>query len=81
MKPSLLVLDESTNALGSAHLALIQSALLALKGKMTIVIISHQAEMCAFATQQIILDPRTKQERMQGEEQYTQLDADKTAVF
>ena len=60
MKPKLLVLDESTNALDSEHLQKIQTALTALRGTMTIVIISHQDEMSAFADQKIMLDVRGK---------------------
>ncbi|MCH9755764.1 MAG: ABC transporter ATP-binding protein/permease [Gammaproteobacteria bacterium] len=55
MKPDFLVLDESTNSLDSKNLQKIQMALRALHGKMTIVIISHQDEMSAFATQRIVL--------------------------
>ena len=60
MKPKLLVLDESTNALDSKNLQKIQTALAALRGSMTIVIISHQEDMCAFADQQIRLQARGK---------------------
>ncbi|MDX2346303.1 MAG: ABC transporter ATP-binding protein [Legionella sp.] len=55
MQPKLLILDESTNALDSDNLQKIQTALRALHGKMTIVIISHQHEMSNFASQKIIL--------------------------
>lgn len=55
MKPKLLVLDESTNALDSKNLKKIQTALIKLRGTMTILIISHQHEMSTFADQKIIL--------------------------
>lgn len=60
MKPKLLVLDESTNALDSKNLQHIQAALTALRGTMTILIISHQHEMSGFADQKIILQARGK---------------------
>lgn len=41
-QPSVLILDESTNALDEARVAVIQQSLAALKGLMTIVMISHQ---------------------------------------
>ncbi|MDF1827827.1 MAG: ABC transporter ATP-binding protein [Legionellaceae bacterium] len=60
MKPKLLVLDESTNALDTQNLKHIQAALAALRGTMTIVIISHQEGMWAFADQKIKLQAREK---------------------
>lgn len=60
MKPKLLVLDESTNALDAQNLQHIQAALAALRGTMTIVIISHQEDMWAFADQKIRLQARGK---------------------
>ena len=53
--PKLLILDESTNALDQANIIKIQQALSQLHGKMTILIISHQKEMCDFADQHIEL--------------------------
>ncbi len=55
MRPKLLILDESTNALDADNLQDIQKALSILQGTMTIIIISHQHEMSRFATQKIIL--------------------------
>lgn len=55
MRPKLLILDESTNALDADNLQDIQKALSILQGTMTIIIISHQHEMSRFATQRIIL--------------------------
>ncbi len=57
-QPQLLVLDESTNSLDKHNIIHIQNALTELHGKMTIVIISHQAEMCHFADQHIVLTPQ-----------------------
>lgn len=54
-KPQLLVLDETTNSLDTLTIAKIQQALLKLKEKMTILIISHQSEMDGFADEKIIL--------------------------
>ena len=54
-KPALLILDESTSALDSHNIRKIQEALSQLRGKMTIIIISHQTEMCNFADQKIVL--------------------------
>ncbi|MDF1646827.1 MAG: ABC transporter ATP-binding protein [Legionellaceae bacterium] len=85
MKPELLVLDESTNALDSESLQKIQAALHALSGKLTIVIISHQHEMSAFATQEIILtqaDNRIQKERIHAEsKEHKILDAYKTPAL
>ena len=55
MNPQLLVLDESTNALDRDNIAKIQQTLTRLRGKMTILIISHQQEMSHFADQKIVL--------------------------
>ena len=55
MNPQVLVLDESTNALDRDNLKKIQSALNQLRGKITIIIISHQLEMSTFADQKIVL--------------------------
>ena len=54
-KPQLLVLDESTSSLDKHHIIKIQQALRQLKGKMTILIISHQTEMSQFSDQQFFL--------------------------
>jgi ATP-binding cassette subfamily C protein len=58
-QPQLLILDESTNALDHANIIKIQHALRQLHGKMTILIISHQQDMCDFADQTIHLQKRT----------------------
>ena len=55
MKPQLLILDESTSSLDKETINNIQQALTLLHGKMTILIISHQIEMCDFADQKIRL--------------------------
>ncbi len=55
MRPQLLILDESTNALDPGNLKKIQLALSQLHGKMTVIIISHQPEMSQFADQKIVL--------------------------
>jgi ATP-binding cassette subfamily C protein len=55
MKPQLLILDESTNALDQENLRKIQHTLTQLRGEMTILIISHQQDMQTFADQNIIL--------------------------
>lgn len=55
-KPQLLVLDESTNALDKETISLIQKTLAQLRGTMTLLIISHQIEMSAFADQKIVLE-------------------------
>ncbi len=54
-RPQLLILDESTNALDEANMINIQHALKQLHGKVTILIISHQKDMCDFADQTIRL--------------------------
>jgi len=79
MKPQLLVLDESTNALDSGNLKKIQTALTALHGNMTILIISHQHEMSAFADQKIILKAWGT-DAAYGKKEHDILDADKAAV-
>jgi ATP-binding cassette subfamily C protein len=53
--PQLLVLDESTSSLDKQNMIKIQQALIQLRGKMTILIISHQTEMSQFADQSIFL--------------------------
>lgn len=55
LKPQLLVLDESTSSLDHDNIIKIQQALTNLRGKITILIISHQLEMCHFADQNIVL--------------------------
>ena len=64
-KPKLLVLDESTSSLDTQNIIKIQEALSTLRGKMTILIISHQEEMSHFADQNIFLTERhlTRNER------------------
>lgn len=79
MKPQLLVLDESTNALDSKNLQKIQTALVSLRGTMTIVIISHQHEMSAFADQKIILNAWGT-DAADKNKQHEVLDAKQTAV-
>ena len=54
-KPQLLVLDESTSSLDKHNVIKIQQALTQLRGKMTILIISHQTEMSQFADQEFFL--------------------------
>ena len=80
MKPDLLVLDESTNSLDSENLQKIQTALSALHGKMTILMISHQEEMAAFAEQKIVLSKahNIEKERTYDSREHIILDADKT---
>ena len=56
--PQLLVLDESTSSLDKQNIIKIQQALAQLRGKITILIISHQTEMSHFADQNIVLSPR-----------------------
>jgi ATP-binding cassette, subfamily C, bacterial len=79
MKPKLLVLDESTNALDSKNLQKIQTALAVLRGTMTILIISHQHEMSAFADQKILLKAWGKDATDKNKE-HDLLDADKAVV-
>lgn len=79
MKPKLLVLDESTNALDAKNLQKIQEALTALRGTITILIISHQNEMSMFADQKIILKAWEKDVDYTNKKP-TILDADKAAV-
>jgi ATP-binding cassette subfamily C protein len=56
LKPQLLVLDETTNALDSDTVTNIQGALTQLRGKITILIITHQTTMSDFADHKIVLD-------------------------
>lgn len=56
MKPQLLILDESTNALDQENLVKIKQALNQLRGKITLIIISHQPEMHDFVDQTIVLN-------------------------
>lgn len=60
MKPQLLILDESTNALDKETLAVIQQALINLRGTITILIISHQPEMGHYADQIISMNTTVK---------------------
>lgn len=71
--PSLLILDESTNALDDASEHCIQQALRLLEGKTTILIISHQKTMKQFAEDHIILEEERTHEAI--------LEADKTTVM
>jgi ATP-binding cassette subfamily C protein len=54
-KPQLLILDECTSSLDKNNINEIQKALKQLHGTMTIIIISHQMDMCDLAYQKIIL--------------------------
>lgn len=56
MKPQLLILDESTNALDDDNLKKIQQTLKQLKGEMTILLISHQHNMQTGADQVILME-------------------------
>ncbi len=58
LNPQLLVLDESTSSLDKQNIIKIQQALAQLRGKITILIISHQTEMSHFADQNIVLSPQ-----------------------
>lgn len=60
--PQLLVLDECTNALDKKNIAQIQQALKKLRGKTTIIIITHQLAMSEFADQKIQLGSMKKQD-------------------
>ncbi len=53
--PSLLILDETTSALDEANERAIADALAALKGRLTVVIISHRGSLAAIADQTITL--------------------------
>jgi ATP-binding cassette subfamily C protein len=55
-KPELLLLDEPTSALDAANEAAVQAAIAALKGKTTIVVISHRGAMLTGADQRIAMD-------------------------
>ena len=55
-EPSLLVLDEATNALDTLSEAKIQEALIALRGKITIVIIAHRLSTVRHADKIIVMD-------------------------
>jgi ATP-binding cassette, subfamily C, bacterial len=54
-QPQLLILDESTSSLDTHNIVHIQNALKKLQGTMTILMITHQAEMSGFADQHIKL--------------------------
>lgn len=60
LNPQLLVLDESTSSLDTQNIIKIQEALALLRGKITILIISHQMEMSHSADQTIVLSPRAE---------------------
>lgn len=55
MNPQLLILDESTNALDQDNLVKIQQVLKQLRGKITLIIISHQPELYEDVDQTIVL--------------------------
>ncbi|MCR9192008.1 MAG: ABC transporter ATP-binding protein/permease [Gammaproteobacteria bacterium] len=55
MKPQLLIIDESTNALDEQNIKIIQQSLKTLHGKMTILIIAHQGMMHHVADQVVTL--------------------------
>jgi ATP-binding cassette, subfamily C, bacterial len=55
-EPALLVLDEATNALDTVSEARIQEALIALRGKMTIVIIAHRLSTVRHADNIIVME-------------------------
>jgi len=79
MKPKLLVLDECTNALDSENLQKIQTALTVLHGTMTILIISHQHEMSAFADKIIHLKT-WREDGTCKNKQHDVLDIDQAAI-
>ena len=54
-KPQLLILDEATNALDQANEALVKETIRNLRGKLTVVVISHQASINEIADHQVIL--------------------------
>ena len=54
--PALLILDEPTSALDSASEAAICTAIEALKGRITILLIAHRGSLTALADQIITLD-------------------------
>lgn len=54
-KPLLLILDEATNALDGANEQMIRETLLALKGKVTVLLISHQASVMELADEVVEL--------------------------
>ncbi|MEP6867921.1 MAG: ABC transporter ATP-binding protein [Novosphingobium sp.] len=54
-QPSLLILDETTSALDEENERAIAGALVALKGRLTVVIISHRGSLAAIADQTITL--------------------------
>lgn len=60
MKPQLLILDESTNALDKVTIQQIQQSIVNLRGKITIFIISHQAEIIEFVDQVISIPLKIK---------------------
>ncbi|MDF1678439.1 MAG: ABC transporter ATP-binding protein [Legionellaceae bacterium] len=82
MKPALLVLDESTSSLDAENIQKIQQALSQLSGKLTIVVISHQDEMCAFAHHSIVLTQANthKKEGVHDGEEHVVLDAHKATI-
>lgn len=55
-QPELLILDEATNALDAENDALIHQALAALRGRTTIIVISHQPERWQHVDQHILID-------------------------
>ncbi|TLS49505.1 ABC transporter ATP-binding protein [Paenibacillus antri] len=55
-KPSILIMDEATSALDSENETNIQSALEALKGTMTVIVIAHRFSTIRSADQVVVLD-------------------------
>lgn len=53
--PQLLILDEATNALDQANEALVKETIQSLRGKLTVIVISHQASINELADNQIHL--------------------------
>lgn len=60
-KPQLLILDESTNALDPKNLHIIQDSLNALRGTMTILIITHQTVFSQDVDQIITIESQAKE--------------------
>lgn len=58
-KPSILLLDEPTSALDRDNTMLLGKVLRGLKGKMTIIMITHQTDLCDLADEIVTLLPAT----------------------